>query len=171
MPAIRNGLIVLSAAAGALAAGQAPEFAQQYRQRLGGAIAEMQTVVAQFDVDAARNGMTRDEALTRYLTADDTFFRDRGQSMRRAIERHESLWQQAIRFGSMPPAARPLALARGMDETLARGVWEDFEPALPVTPHGLAWTAGGLGLGALLAGMLASLAGRVFRRGRRKIST
>ena len=38
---------------GALAS-QAPEFAQQYRQRLGGALDELTAIVAQFDDDARR---------------------------------------------------------------------------------------------------------------------
>ncbi|MBR7518809.1 DUF2937 family protein, partial [Mycobacterium tuberculosis] len=36
---------------------QAPEFAQQYRQRLGGAVDELQTIIARFSADAARLGL------------------------------------------------------------------------------------------------------------------
>ena len=56
--------------AGALTGGavvsQAPEFAQQYRQRIGGALQELNAVVADFDKDAAASDMTREQALTRY---------------------------------------------------------------------------------------------------------
>ena len=44
----------IAAAAGALTASQLPEFAQQYRQRLGGALEELRQVVADFDADAER---------------------------------------------------------------------------------------------------------------------
>jgi hypothetical protein len=37
-----------------IAASQVPEFAQQYRQRLGGAIDELARVIGEFDSDAAR---------------------------------------------------------------------------------------------------------------------
>ena len=38
MPLLRRGFVLAAGLAGALSASQAPEFAQQYRQRLGGAI-------------------------------------------------------------------------------------------------------------------------------------
>ena len=42
---------------GAALATQAPEFAQQYRQRLGGAIDELRGMVAQFDAEASFCGL------------------------------------------------------------------------------------------------------------------
>jgi len=43
----------------ALAGSQIPEFAQQYRQRLGGAIDELNRMIAQFDSEAAGQSLTR----------------------------------------------------------------------------------------------------------------
>lgn len=159
MPLMRKGAIMAGGLATALAAGQAPEFAQQYRQRLGGAIEEMQAVVSRFDEDAARNGLNREEALSRYGQSLDAFLQDWGISMRDALARHESLWSQAVRMGTLPPIARPLALARDYDRRLMEGAWRDFEPALPITPHGLAWAAAGFGIGALLVALLSRLLG------------
>ncbi len=45
----------------AMAASQIPEYAQQYRQRLGGAIDELRTIVARFDEDSAREGLTEQQ--------------------------------------------------------------------------------------------------------------
>ena len=42
---------------------QAPEFAQQYRQRLGGAVDELQRIIQQFDEDSRRSGYDRTAAL------------------------------------------------------------------------------------------------------------
>ena len=53
----------VGALAGLALFSQAPEFAQQYRQRIGGAVDELRIVVADFDRDAATSQMTRDEAL------------------------------------------------------------------------------------------------------------
>ena len=166
MPIMRKTAVIAGGIAVALAAGQAPEFAQQYRQRLGGAIEEMQAVVARFDEDAARSGLSREEALALYSGSAEAFFRDRGTSMREAVARYESLAEQVQRMGAMPPIARPLALTRGYDERLVQGAWRDFEPALPITPHGLAWAAAGFGIGALLTMALARLLG--FGRRRRR---
>jgi hypothetical protein len=163
---LRKTAVVAGGVAAALAVGQAPEFAQQYRQRLGGAIEEMQAVVTRFDEDAARSGLSRDEALALYGASAEAFFRDRGTSMREAIARYESLVAQVQRMGAMEPIVRPLALMRGYDDRLMRGAWRDFEPALPITPHGLAWAASGFGIGALMTMALARLLG--FGRRRRR---
>ena len=48
-----------------LVATQAPEFAQQYRQRLAGAVDELSRVVGIFDDDAAKRSLTPPEAITR----------------------------------------------------------------------------------------------------------
>ena len=42
----------------ALIGAQGPEFSQQYRQRLGGALDELSRIVAEFDADAARQAIT-----------------------------------------------------------------------------------------------------------------
>jgi hypothetical protein len=47
----------------ALLLSQAPEFAEQYRQRLGGAIDELTAVVSHFEEDSLRSGYGRRTAL------------------------------------------------------------------------------------------------------------
>ena len=37
---------------------QLPEYAEQYRQRLGGAIDELSAIVARFDSDSSQQGLT-----------------------------------------------------------------------------------------------------------------
>ncbi|WP_048648043.1 DUF2937 family protein [Nitratireductor soli] len=143
-----------------LATSQAPELAQQYRQRLNGALAELSQVVAAFDADAAKNNLRRAEALAAYETAGDTFLRDRGQSVQVAIGRLETLARQSSAFDALPAVARPLALIKAPDTMVLKGMLQDFEPAVPVTPHGLIWTGAGLlfGFGSW------SLLRRLFRR-------
>lgn len=155
MATTRQTLTLLSALTGAVAVGQAPEFAQQYMQRLGGALDELAVVVADFDADAARNGLSRLEALETHQNSATPLFRDRGVSMLRTIDRYEALLDQAARFERLPPVARPLVLATGPDNRLMTGAWRAFEPALPLTPHGLAWTAFGFIAGVALAWLVA----------------
>lgn len=150
MATARQTLTLLAALTGAVTVSQAPELTQQYRQRLAGALDELGRVVAEFDADAARNGMTRSEALDTYELANVQLFRDQGRSMRRTIERFEELREQSRRLSEAPPLLRPLAVAVRADPRLLEGAWRDFEPAVPVTPNGLAWTAVGFGLGAAL---------------------
>jgi hypothetical protein len=56
---------------------QTPEFVQQYSQRLGGALDELHQVVNDFDQDAARSGLVRDDALEEMRSASTRFLRDR----------------------------------------------------------------------------------------------
>ena len=155
MPALRSVFIVAGGLATAVASSQAPEFAQQYRQRLGGALDEMRTIVAQFDADAARSGLDRPGALQRYSLSPDSFLRDRGISLGSILGRCEALSAQAERLSTWPAVARPLALVRGSDPQVLEGTWRDYEPAVPVTAHGLAWTGAGFAIGGLLGAGLA----------------
>ncbi|GGA70333.1 hypothetical protein GCM10011385_25180 [Nitratireductor aestuarii] len=156
-------LTLLTVCAGAVLASQAPEFAQQYRQRLGGAIEELAVVIADFDADATRNNLNREQALDVHRRAQEPFLKDRGVSMETAIRRLDRLSLQAKEFETLPPLLRPVAIAYGPDQRLLDGTLRDFEPAVPVTPHGAVWT----GAGALLAYLIAKLFGLPFRRKRR----
>ncbi len=57
---------------------QGPEFAQQYRQRLAGAIDELRREVAEFDAEAASHALSRNEAVKRLKSNSDPLARDRG---------------------------------------------------------------------------------------------
>lgn len=151
--------IVVTGIAGGLVTSQAPEFTQQYRQRLGGALEELRAVVADFDRDAEASKLSRTEALSAYSASSQKFLRDRGLSIGRTINRYESLKRQQARFESWPEAARPLALAGEVDTQIMRGAWEDFAPGVPVTFTGALWA----GAGFLAAFLLAMLTGKVGR--------
>ncbi|MCT7373475.1 DUF2937 family protein [Chelativorans salis] len=137
-------LALLVSLAGGAVTSQAPELAQQYRQRLNGALEELAKVVARFEEDAARHTLRLDEALAVYGDAEEPFLRDRGLSMRRVIERFERLEQQSVRLAELPPPLRPLAVFVNPDGDVLKGAMQDFEPAVPLTAHGMIWTASGL---------------------------
>lgn len=129
----------------ALLCSQAPEFAQQYRQRLGGAVDELRTVVDDFDQDAGKQNLSREQALEKLTTAQQDFVQSRGVSMTKTIDRFTGLTQQQKQFNSVNPALRPIALFSTFDKTTLQGTWQDYQPALPLTLFGLLWTVmGGL---------------------------
>jgi hypothetical protein len=151
----------LTLTAGGLAAlGQFPEFAQQYRQHLEGGIGELQTVVEDFDRDAASVQQDRDNALRIMERSAEEFSRKRGQSMRVAISRYENLVEQKTELDAASPVMRPLHVLQYPDPKIMEGTWRIFEPALPLTPAGLAWS----GIGALFAWLLARLPVGMWRR-------
>lgn len=116
----------------ALIGSQLPEFAQQYRQRLGGAIDELRRAIAQFDADAAAQSLTPAQGISRLESNEDRLARDRGFAMQQTIERADRLERerQALANGSV---TRLAALLENFDPATARQAIGDFEPAVPVT--------------------------------------
>ncbi|TCS02138.1 DUF2937 family protein [Rhizobium sp. BK418] len=95
---------------------QAPEFAQQYRQRIGGAIDELKIIVDDFTKQAADHHLDRRQALDIYARSPDDFLRDRGLSMCRTLERYERLVTQQSNLGAASLIAKPFVLLRDADE-------------------------------------------------------
>ncbi len=139
---------------------QAPEFMQQYHQRLGGAVQELTTVVEEFDRDAQAQGLSRDEALDRYSVSPDRFINTRGVSMTRTLDRFEHIEAHYTALADANMLTRPVLLAQHSDHTLLAGAWEDYKPAVPTTAEGMIY---GL-VGFLFGGGLVALLGNILRR-------
>ena len=133
---------------------QGPEFTQQYRQRLGAALEELNRIVAEFDAEAGRENLTRAEALGQLERNDDPLARDRGEDMRKAIDRDRRLSEQIEAMNSAGPLMRLYVVATNFDPQIARSTLDNYEPAEP------------LSFGALAAGGLAA-----FGDGRRRSSS
>ena len=74
-----------------IALSQFPEYAQQYTQRLGGAVDELRAIIEDFDRDAVAAGLTRRDALLRYEATEMSSFARRGTSMDRTFVRYAEL--------------------------------------------------------------------------------
>lgn len=147
----------------AVALSQFPEFAQQYEQRLGGAVDQLKIVIADFDASAERAGLTREQALESYDTTGDQFLTDRGQDMKSAFSRFEKLEAHLQTLESAGPVEKVTGFAQYYDPEVGGRALETFEPAVPVTFEGFAWAGAGLVAGyALVAGLFAG--GRRLRR-------
>ena len=160
MPRIARTLGLAFGLSGALVASQGPEFAQQYRQRLGGAVDELRRVVARFDADAQTTGQSREAAIDRLRGNSDRLTSLQGDAMRANVERLGRLEGQRAAFADAGPFARLTLLVREGDTDLARAAWRDFEPAVPTTTEGFTTAA----LGFALAYALSRLAGLPVRR-------
>lgn len=162
---LRRLIFALSLLIGALAS-QLPEYAQQYRQRLGGAIDELQRIVAQFDRDAAAESLTRETALDRLQKNDDALASKRALDMRETIARENRLSNQQAAMREAGAFGRLAVFARDFDPGIARRAWGDFEPALPVTSEGVVAGALGVLFGGAALRLLAAPFGR--RRNRQQ---
>jgi len=125
------------------ATSQLPEFAQQYRQRLGGAIDALSQVVAEFERDASAFGLSVEDGIERLKSAPDAFARQRGQTMAETVQRLDDLTAQQAALQDVGPFHRIGVFLSGLDPELARATAGDYEPAVPVTAEGL--TTAGIG--------------------------
>jgi len=136
------------AVAGAVLFSQAPEFFQQYLQRLGGHLDEARRHLAQFEQTAAQAGAALDEFIRRTATNADPAVTRLADTMSAAVERVQSLSAAHDALRDASAWSRPFVFVRHLDWDIARGTLGIFKPAVPVTLEG--------GLYAL-AGMLAFL--------------
>jgi hypothetical protein len=128
----------------ALIGAQGPEFAQQYRQRLGGALDELNRMIAQFDADAKSQSLTREQGLERLQGNSDPLAQQRAEAIDEDVDRAGRLSRQQQAFAQAGPLARLAALAENFDAPTVAQAWRDFEPAMPVTTE--AFVIAGVGL-------------------------
>lgn len=145
---------------GAVGMSQFPEFSQQYVQRLGGALDELNQVAAQFDRSARAEGLTRQAALD--ALQGSPFLERRQTDMTAVFTRAARLQRSQDALRDAGPFARLQHVLRFDDAQLARATWQDYAPAIPATPTGLAFA----GLGGLAGWGAARGAGRLLARRR-----
>lgn len=147
---MRRALSIIGALGLGIAFSQFPEYAQQYEQRLGGAVDELRIIVADFDADAQKFGLSRDQALQHYAASADAFIVARGASMARTLARYDKLSADLAELEDASPMQRLAHLNDYLDSEIGAKALAAYEPAMPVTAEGFMWALGGFGLGYLL---------------------
>jgi hypothetical protein len=137
----RRLALAIAAIAG-LIGSQGPEFAQQYRQRIGGALDELKRMVAEFDAETARQRLTPSEGVAKLEANADPLARGRGEDMAETIDRARRLEEQLEAMASAGPFQRLYVMAKDFDPEIARRTLDNYEPAAPLSLEAL--TAGGL---------------------------
>ena len=130
--------------AGAVLFSQAPEFMQQYLQRLGGHLAEARRQLAQFEEVARQAGRTLHELAAQYAANADPAV----VGMSRLIGETEtrvavlSTSESALRATSV--WERPFVFLRQLDWEIARGTGDIYKPAVPTTLEGMLYALVGV---------------------------
>lgn len=147
---MRRTLAMVGGLALGLCFSQFPEYAQQYEQRLGGAVDELRSIVVDFDRDAARFGLTRDQALQRYAVSPDDFLVARGTSMDQTLARYDKLSAMLADLQNATPLERVAHLGDYLDTDVGQRALAAYKPAVPVTFEGIAWGLAGWLIGYIL---------------------
>ena len=130
--------------AGAVLFSQAPEFMQQYLQRLGGALSEAQRQLEQFKNVAAQSGQTLTELVAHSKASTDIAMAKLGGVMEAASLRVSELSTAETAIREASPFTRPFAFLRHVDSQIMQDTWTIFKPAVPTTMEGLMYAAAGL---------------------------
>jgi hypothetical protein len=144
---MRKTLGVIGGLALGVALSQFPEYAQQYVQRLGGAVDELRVIVEEFDRGAADAGLTRQQALDRFSGVSDDFIAGRGKATAATIARYEMLSQNLVELRNASGWDRFAHLPDYLDQDIGARALADYKPAIPVTPEGLSYAAAGFAIG------------------------
>ena len=120
--------------AGAVLFSQAPEFMQQYLQRLGGHLAEARRQLAQFEDVARQAGRTLQELVAQYATNADPTVVGMGRLMGDIETRVSALSVSEAALRDASVWGRPFVFLRHLDSEIASGTAGVFKPAVPTTP-------------------------------------
>lgn len=160
---IKKALILAGGIGCGATLSQFPEFSQQYTQRLGGKVEELNLFIDNFDTDARKVGKTREQALVA-LAQSGEIGEVRAETMVNTMARRDRLANALVELKGASAYDRARMANMFTDSELARGTWQDFKPAVPLTAEGVVFTGGGFVLGAGAMMVLLGLLGRLFRR-------
>jgi hypothetical protein len=145
---------------------QFPEYAQQYTQRLGGAVDELKIITSEFETAAREAGLTLDEAIDRYSKTGDSFIAARGESMARTFRRYEELSATLAEVRGATGWERFSKMPEYFDTEIGQRTLSDYQPAVPITVEGLSYAAAGFAVGYLTLSALVGVLLLPFRRRR-----
>ena len=135
---------------GAVTLSQAPEFFQQYLQRLGGHLDEARVVLSRYEAVARASGVTLAQLIEMTRTQTALPVAKLGGLIAEAQLRVETLASAEMALRSASLFARPFVFIAHVDAGIARGTWAVFKPAVPVTVEGAIYAGAGMVL-ALMA--------------------
>jgi hypothetical protein len=128
---------------------QAPEFVQQYSQRLGGAVDELELIVQHFDDDSRRSGYDRNGAIALMARNPEQLVRDQSMRMSETVRRLDNLRSQQASMARETSLTRVAAFATGYDSELASRTWKDFRFGLPLSIDGIVFAVAGFFIAAV----------------------
>jgi hypothetical protein len=132
---------------GAIVFSQAPEFMQQYLQRLEGHLDEARLTLGKFTEAAAQSGMTLNQLVAGAGQNPDPSMQKVGGVIQGAAERVDQLSAADAALRGASIWTRPFVFFGHIDWGIAKATWAIYRPAVPTTPEGFLYA----GIGILFA--------------------
>lgn len=153
---------------GALLGSQIPSWMQQYNQRLGGHVNELQSLTEKLNGMAIALGKTPEEYLRKLLTSSDADIVKQGEFIQSIYERSEQLSYAWKRLLDSPVWEKPFILIKTIDYDVASSTLASFQPSLSLTLEGIVYTGVGILIGCLTFHGIAKSVARLTRGVKRK---
>ncbi|MEO0398281.1 MAG: DUF2937 family protein [Pseudomonadota bacterium] len=153
--------------AGIVVGSQAPNFTTQYMQNLTGRVAELGTIVAEYDQITTDLGVTREGYVDDLRAADRPSTDKTANVVETTYARYDRLSAHLATLKSAEPMRRPLVLGRDYERDIAESTLSELKPAIPLTADAAVYA---IGTGGVLWGAPAALFGLIagmFGMGRR----
>jgi hypothetical protein len=129
---------------GAVAFSQAPEFMQQYLQRLGGRLDEARLIVAEYEDAARQAGKTLPGYIAHAKASADHVLAPLGGVMENAVARMNDYAAALLAIRDASLFGRPFAFLARVDAQIAKKTWLAYKPAVPTTVEGLVYALAGI---------------------------
>ncbi len=144
--AIEGFLDRLVCVLGAVCAAQAPEFFQQYLQRLGGHLAEINRQLVAYHAAAQAAGKPLAQFIAETTAHADPGLAKLGTTMDATVQRAEHLAAAHFALTDASVWSRPWEFFAHLDVEIVRGTAAIYQPAVPTTAEGAVYAAVGLGV-------------------------
>jgi hypothetical protein len=156
----------IGAVAGAAALSQAPEFFQQYLQRLGGRLDQAEIARDRIVAAANAHALAVRDYVAHLAANADPVVRSEGANAAATLADAERLRAAHDALAGAGPLLRPFVFLRDLDPELARATLDRFVPAVPLSAEAALYAAVGLVLGVLAVAGMERLAAWPLRRRR-----
>jgi hypothetical protein len=140
-----RAIICSIALVGGLLLSQAPEFMQQYQQRLGGTKDELAKIVRHFEDDSRRSGYDRNEALRLMAKNPERLIRDQSGRMAENIARLSRIEEHQMAMRELSGFARLATFLSTYDSEVVGRTFQSYVGALPLSFDGILFAAVGFG--------------------------
>jgi hypothetical protein len=129
---------------GAFLGSQVPQFLQQYTQRLGGHVAELNYQIEGLKKIASISGKTLDQYIHKFMLNSDPDFVRQGEFIDGMVIRWQELNQALSRLIQASIWERPFVFLKEMDYSIVRSTYQSFQPGLNLTTEGFLYACLGI---------------------------
>ncbi|MTI09054.1 DUF2937 family protein [Curvivirga aplysinae] len=133
---------------------QFPEFHQQYFQRLGGTLDELDRQVEALDSRAASTDMTRYNYIRHLTASSDKAAQMEGEHLTNLLRRQFDVQQALNALGDASPQMMAILVLYHLDINTAKATAEVYKPAVPLTISGGIYFGIGFLIGYILMAFL-----------------